>query len=424
MPMRSFAVLMAIVAGASGWCVAAGAVPIDRYVTVQPIQVCDNAGANCAAMPLNETIADKVFGQAGLDVIVLPTVRYNNSTFTTTSVDDFNPTRIDEWRALLRGPGHGQSSNSTTINAFFVGRVVDSASADIRGVSFINGNGIVISGSQAVADTFTHELGHNFGLDHLTFGNSPQDPKNSMSDGGIRIKPLSAADVTPDGQQLDRLQQQQIDKVRSPLFSVGLANATATGSGAAPAGEFERFLIRMSGGPPNESLNRVKVWYPAGTNVASARENDDALIANGCKAPCVTSTKTILGDGTEQWAYDFRPDAFISQPNLGFAFIPLAFGASGAYSPTPFSFTFEFDSGASSQAGFDVDTRSASSQDPNALRSFIGTPDYGPPASELPTPDGYAAHLASEDGVQVPLPATLTQFAVSLMMLARFRRRG
>ena len=423
MRVRSLVVSTAIVAGAGGWCVPASAVPIDRYVTVQPIQVCDNAGANCAAMPLNESIADKAFGQAGVDVIVLPTVRYNNTNFTTTSVDDFNPTRIDEWRALLRGPGHGQSSNSTTINAFFVGRVVDPTSADIRGVSFINGNGIVISGSQALADTFTHELGHNFGLDHLTFGNSPQDPKNLMSDGGTRIKPLSAADVTPDGQQLDQLQQQQINKVRAPLFSVGLANATATGTGGPPVDQFERFLIRMSGGPTNESLNRVKVWYPAGANVASTRENDDALIANGCQAPCVNSTKTILGDGTEQWAYDFRPDAFISQPNLGFSFIPLAFGASGAYSPTPFSFTFEFDSGVSSQAGFDADTRSASSQDPDAIRFFTGIPAYGPPASELPIPDGYAAHLASEDGVQVPQPGTLALLAASLMTLARLRRR-
>ncbi len=317
MQTRSWMVVTAIVAGAAGWCAPARAVPIDRFVTVQPIQVCDNAGANCAAMPLNEAIADKAFGQAGLDVIVLPTVRYNNSTFTTTTIDDLNPTRIDEWRALLRGPGHGQSSNSTTINAFFVNRIVDSANAEIRGVAFINGNGLVISATQALGDTFAHEFGHNLGLDHSTFGNLPQSPNNLMSAGATRIKPSSAADVAPDGLQLDQLTPQQIAKVRAPLFSVGMANATATGTGSPAAGEFERFSIRMSGGPTNESLDRVKVWYPAGTNVASTRENDDALIANGCPAPCVTSTKNILGDGTEEWVYAFREDFFISQSNLG-----------------------------------------------------------------------------------------------------------
>ena len=414
MQIRSFLVLAAIVAGESAW-----SAPIDRYVTVQPIQVCDNTGTVCAAMPLNEAIADKSFAQAGLDVIVLPTVRYNNSAFTTTAVDDFNPTRIDEWRALLRGPGHGQSSNSTTINAFFVDRIVDPIGADLRGVSFINGNGIVVSGSQALGDTFTHELGHNLGLNHLTFGNSPQGPRNLMSDGVTRIKPSTAADVTPDGQQLDQLGQQQIDKIRAPLFSVGMANATATGNGG-PGSVFERFLVRMSGGPASEALDRLKVWYPAGTNVASTSENDDALIAAGCPAPCATSTRNILADGTEEWVYEFHDNFFISQANRGFSFLPLAFGPSGAYSPTPFSFTFEFDSGISSQAGFDAGARTSSSQDPAAIRIFEGIPAYGPPASDLPIPDGYAAHLASEDA-EVPEPGTLALLAAGLVLLRRVR---
>ena len=113
------------VAAAATWTSSASAVPITQYVTVQPIQVCNDAGTACADVNLRNDFMQKIYEQAGLGVIFLPTVQYNNSMFLTTRVDDLNPTRIDEWRQLIRGPGHGQSSNSTTINAWFIEQFVD-----------------------------------------------------------------------------------------------------------------------------------------------------------------------------------------------------------------------------------------------------------------------------------------------------------
>ena len=57
-----------------------------------------------------------------------------------------------------------QSSNSTTINAWFIEQLVDANNqVAYAGVSFINANGLIVT-ENSRTDTFAHELGHNFGL--------------------------------------------------------------------------------------------------------------------------------------------------------------------------------------------------------------------------------------------------------------------
>lgn len=418
-PLVSRLAAMAAMTGAAagGLLCAAGAAaaPITQYVTVQPIQVCNDAGTACADVNLNAGFTDKIFEQAGLGVIYLPTVRYNNSTFLTTRVDDLNPTRIDEWRQLIRGPGHGQSPNSTTINAWFIEQLVDANNqAAYAGVSFINANGIIVA-ENSRTDTFAHELGHNFGLNHGTFGVAAGDQRNLMTGAG-RIVPTTVADIAPSGQLLDQLNQQQIDKIRAPLFSVDLINATATSTGAA-----DRFLVRLQGNNPGQSLRRMKVWYPAGDPVVHLLENADALIAAGCPAPAFQASRNVLTDGTQEIVYDFPDGCFFAATNVGFAFLPFD-GTGPVDFPDPFSFIFEFDDGTTSQAGFDPLTRTASSQDPDAILGFNGTPDYGPPADTLPEPLGFELHevAVAEPGA---LPTMLAGMGLMLLIGLVGRRK-
>jgi Peptidase M66 len=391
-------------------------VPITQYVTVQPIQVCNDTGTDCAAVNLRNDFMQKVYEQAGVGVTFLPTVQYNNSTFMTTRVDDLNPTRIDEWRQLIRGPGHGQSTNSTTINAWFIEHLVDANNqVAYRGVSFINANGIIVT-EDAVSDTLAHELGHNFGLNHTTFGVAAGDLKNLMTAG--RTVPTTIADIAPSGQLLDQLNQQQIDKIRQPLFSVDLINAVASSPSQGSS-----FRVQLQGNNPSQSLRRMKVWYGAGDPVVHLLENADALIAAGCAAPAFQWSRNILADGTQEIVYDFSEGCFFAASSVGFSFLPFD-GTGPVDRPDPFSFIFEFDDGTTSQAGFDPLTRTASSQDPDAILGFNGIPDYGPPADTLPEPLGFELHeiVAAVDAPRA-LTTTVVGLALILLASATARRR-
>ena len=220
--------------------------------------------------------------------------------------------------------------------------------------------------------------------------------------------------MAPGGQLLDQLNQQQIDKIRQPLFSVDLINAVASSPVQGGA-----FRVQLQGNNPSQSLHRMKVWYPAGDPVVHLLENADALIAAGCPAPAFQWSRNVLADGTQEIVYDFPDGCFFAAANVGFSFIPFD-GTAPVDFPDPFTFIFEFDDGTTSQAGFDPLTRTASSQDPDAILGFIGTPDYGPPADTLPEPLGFEVHE-----VTVSEPDTLAAMAAGLgfALLAYPQRR-
>ena len=52
-----------------------------KQLFVQPIQVCDDNGFNCADMQFYEDITDKIWAQAGIDITFLTPNRLNNSTY-------------------------------------------------------------------------------------------------------------------------------------------------------------------------------------------------------------------------------------------------------------------------------------------------------------------------------------------------------
>jgi hypothetical protein len=196
---------------------AALALPIDRYLTIQPIAVCSDAGTDCAdadgMIERSRAVTQAVYDQAGTSIVYLPTRFYNETDYLTITL---NPTGLtDEARQLLRTPGHLQSENPTTLNMYFVDRLQDQAGqANALGFGFINGNGIIV-GEAALIDTIAHEIGHNLGLDHNTLGAG--GAANIMTGVGRR-SPTSLADIS--GGLSDQFTAQQIAKVREPLFSV------------------------------------------------------------------------------------------------------------------------------------------------------------------------------------------------------------
>ena len=63
----------------------------DRLVLqIQPIQVCDDGGIVCAQVEFFEAIADKIWGQANIDIAFLPLNQLNDSTYLTTDEDEFS----------------------------------------------------------------------------------------------------------------------------------------------------------------------------------------------------------------------------------------------------------------------------------------------------------------------------------------------
>jgi hypothetical protein len=195
-----------------------------RFVTVQPIQVCDDFGLICADLATFAEATFKIWQQADIEVSFLPPNRLLGSRFLTIdSTDEFAEL------SFSGGPGafgrHPLSRrNAGPINMWFVEEIV-SGPFDVFGLAWIDANGILISDNilgfnngQGRIDTVAHEIGHNLGLTHTGFGGGSAN--NVMTDGRSRAVPTTLADINPDGARLARLTEEQVNRARSsPLVS-------------------------------------------------------------------------------------------------------------------------------------------------------------------------------------------------------------
>ncbi len=86
-------------------------------------------------------------------------------------------------------PSSPRSTDASTINMFFVNTLNSPTSGGtLYGISWIGNNGVAISGNtffaptplQARPDTITHELLHDLGLDHDTYGAGPWTPPTNV----------------------------------------------------------------------------------------------------------------------------------------------------------------------------------------------------------------------------------------------------
>src|SRR5687768_8728887 len=83
----------------------AQAIVIDKYFTVNPIRVCDNAGNNCTTANTFTEQTEKIYTQTGVAPVFLPVTQINN----TAMLNVPSVTTLDV-------PGNGQSADPSTIN--------------------------------------------------------------------------------------------------------------------------------------------------------------------------------------------------------------------------------------------------------------------------------------------------------------------
>ncbi|MGD1953173.1 MAG: zinc-dependent metalloprotease family protein [Leptolyngbyaceae cyanobacterium] len=256
---------------------------------VQPIQVCDDAGIVCAQVEFFETIADKIWDQANIDIAFLPLNQLNDSTYLTTDADEFSDLSFSGDAGDF-GRHPDSSRTEGPINLWFVDVIETSTGLIQFGNAWIGLNGVLISddlldfnGTERI-DVIAHELGHNLGLRHTTFGAGPDD--NLMSSGGVRTVPESIDDIFPDGDRLSQLTSAQIERARDSDFLTG----TSGDSAPLPITEADAVLAESS--PANLSNTEADVILA---------ESFPANLPNDAVPQLLSSTPTSVPEGSPSW---------------------------------------------------------------------------------------------------------------------------
>ena len=387
---------------------------IDRWFTVQPIRVYDDAGLNPAPIPMFQAETEKIFAQAGVAPIWLPTTQINDSSMLVVStVDDVNV------------PGNGQHVDPLTINMWFVEDLDIGPDWILFGEAYINGNGVVINGTDVETwgggriDTIAHELGHNMWLEHSTLGAGGGD--NLMTAGEDRDAPGDISHITPDGDDLSQLTASQITQVRASPFLGTVAEVLVDTNGSTPYNTDDFFLVEFASGPLGMSLTSLTMDLSPVAAFLDPTVTDPGAVGT----PFAVNAASMVGvnaaditvsgdaDGSQLLTLDFAADTFTEGDSFRFGIDVDLFTNIDGYGATPEElmgtlFTFEFDTGLLSEAEIEADLIASSIEPIKSLRFS----DYNI-VRQIEEPFQWELH---PDPIRaVPEPASVLLFGLSLM---------
>lgn len=210
-PLRSLVLAAACVtvwvgSDASAQLIIDPAQPITHTVTVNPIIVSDNAGANTATYfgtPTQQTVIegfiDSIWAQAGIDVVWKSPTSWNSTFALTGTPGNNDPRPTSDLSAIVSAAGSAGGildANPNVLNMFFVEIAAGFSQLpddSVAGLAFVGGNGVTqyvggslpsfTGGQEAIASVVAHEIGHNLGLPHLVEAENLMQSSGSQSQG-------------------------------------------------------------------------------------------------------------------------------------------------------------------------------------------------------------------------------------------------